>query len=82
MLKITNNIQEIAKILKYSRFEKQLTLAELADSICCVTYLSKIENGKIKADYLIVNKLFERLNLDIKTVLTVLEVLNKKDTNL
>ena len=82
MLKITNNIQEIAKILKYSRFEKQLTLAELADSICCVTYLSKIENGKIKADYLIVNKLFERVNLDIKTVLTVLEVLNKKDTNL
>ncbi|MGI6709905.1 MAG: helix-turn-helix domain-containing protein [Bacilli bacterium] len=82
MHKITNNIQEIAKILKYSRFEKQLTLAELADSICCVTYLSKIENGKIKADYVIVNKLFERLNLDIKTVLTVLEVLNKKDTNL
>ncbi len=65
--------QEIAKIIKKVRLEKKLTLDSLAKEICCVSYLNKVENGKIEIRYIMAKILFERLGLDLEATLNELE---------
>lgn len=65
--------REIAKIIKKVRLEKKLTLDNLAKKICCVSYLNKVENGKIEIRYIMAKILFERLGLDLEATLNELE---------
>lgn len=52
-----------AKVRK-RRLEKKLTLEEVCDGICSVSYLSKIETGKAKINDKFLNKILKKLELD------------------
>ncbi|MBB6454115.1 transcriptional regulator with XRE-family HTH domain [Salirhabdus euzebyi] len=52
------------KLIKYHRNKKQITQKELAQGICSVSYLSKIENESIEPSEDVLKLLSERLGLD------------------
>ncbi|MET3684191.1 transcriptional regulator with XRE-family HTH domain [Alkalibacillus flavidus] len=54
----------IGQALKSYRMEQGFTQEQLADGICSVAYLSKLENGKISVDQTVVMNLCDRLELD------------------
>ncbi|WP_198507903.1 helix-turn-helix domain-containing protein [Bacillus sp. FJAT-45037] len=52
---------DIGQIIKLLRINKGLTQSELAEDICSITHLSKIENGSKEANEESLNLLLERL---------------------
>lgn len=42
-------LEKIGKQVFYKRLQQKMTQEELCQGICSVSYLSKIENGKIEA---------------------------------
>src|SRR5690554_7417396 len=62
-------------LLKHYRVDKGLTLEEVSESSCSVSYLSKVENNKLVPSDKILDKLLKRLGLTTK----VFEY-EKKDT--
>jgi len=54
----------IGERIRYFRKLKNITQKDLADGICAISYLSKIENGVATASEEVINMLCERLGLD------------------
>lgn len=65
----------VGSVLKHHRVDKGLTLEEVSESSCSVSYLSKVENNKLVPSDKILDKLLKRLGLTTK----VFEY-EKKDT--
>ena len=65
----------VGSVLKHYRVDKGLTLEEVSESSCSVSYLSKVENNKLVPSDKILDKLLKRLGLTTK----VFEY-EKKDT--
>ena len=40
------DVKQLGAVMKYSRLKMRLTLDNLSKGICCISYISKIENGK------------------------------------
>ena len=55
-------------LLKYYRTKANLTQSELAEGICSIPHLSKIENNHKEANQETVKLLFERLHIDLQVV--------------
>lgn len=58
----------IGKIIRKSRLEQNIKQAWLANGICSISYLSKIENNAIVSKEDILKLLLKRLNIEIKEV--------------
>ncbi|WP_209124419.1 helix-turn-helix transcriptional regulator [Alkalihalobacillus sp. BA299] len=56
---------DVGKKIRFFRKEKNISQSDLANNICSVSYLSKIENGKVTANTEIIEKLFERLQINV-----------------
>ncbi|MCM2677144.1 helix-turn-helix domain-containing protein [Alkalicoccobacillus plakortidis] len=56
---------EFGPIIKYYRLKSGITQAELADGICSIPHLSKIENNAYSVNKETASMLMERLGLDI-----------------
>lgn len=56
----------IGERIRYFRKLKNITQKELADGICAISYLSKIENGVATASEEVTNMLCEKLGLDLE----------------
>ncbi|MDQ0352588.1 tetratricopeptide (TPR) repeat protein [Alkalibacillus filiformis] len=54
----------IGKAIKWYRTEQDLTQEQLADGICSVTYISKLENGQMDLKEELVLQLTDRLQID------------------
>ncbi|MGM8216038.1 tetratricopeptide repeat protein [Bacillaceae bacterium W0354] len=54
----------LGAMIQYYRTKKGLTQKELANGICSVSYLSKIENGSIETKQDIIQMLFDRLDVN------------------
>lgn len=59
------NIRKIGKQVFYKRLQQKMTQEELCQGICSVSYLSKIENGKIEASEEILQLLCARLEIAV-----------------
>lgn len=59
--------QPFGSAIRYRRKELNMTLEEASEDICCVSYLSKVENNMIQASEDFVQKFRERFNLVEKT---------------
>ncbi|MCA1054945.1 tetratricopeptide repeat protein [Rossellomorea aquimaris] len=59
----------IGERLRQLRVHKGLTQAELVQGICSITYLSRIENGKIKPSTQFIKKVSTRLNTQVEDLL-------------
>ena len=57
-----NNITGIE--IKLRRILKRLTLAELAEDVCSISYLCKVEQSQIKPNYVFLNDICSRLDMD------------------
>lgn len=55
-----------AQLLKNERIRKKMTLNELSEGICSISYLSKLENGAIKSNDSFYVKLFEKIDINYK----------------
>ncbi len=55
-------------LLKYYRTKANLTQSELAEGICSIPHLSKIENNHKEANKETIRLLFERLQIDLQVV--------------
>ena len=53
----------IGAIIKRRRKELNMTLEEVTKGICCVSYLSKLENGTITPKKYVLNEVLNRLKL-------------------
>lgn len=53
----------VGSLLKYSRIKQGKTLEEVCEGICVLSYLSKIENGKVEANDEIIEDLCHRLGI-------------------
>lgn len=53
----------IGQIIKLYRYKQNMTQSELAEGICSVSHLSKIENGSKEANQDTINLLLERLGI-------------------
>ena len=58
----------VSQILKNERIKRNLTLNELAEGVCSVSYLSKLENCLIKSNDLFYTQLFEKMDIDFNMV--------------
>ncbi len=74
------DVKQLGAVMKYSRLKMRLTLDNLSKGICCISYISKIENGKIVPDYIIARKLFEKLGLDLANTLDIIAASNLEKT--
>lgn len=77
---------EIGERIRQVRMHKGLTQGELVSEICSVTYLSRIESGKIKPSSSFLKKVSKKLDVDgdyliegnhEEIKLTILEICNK-----
>jgi transcriptional regulator with XRE-family HTH domain len=59
----------IGSIIKLKRKQLNMTLEETADGICCVSYLSKVENNQLQISDEIRDDLFRVLNIDDSKIL-------------
>lgn len=57
---------EYGPLIYQERIKQELTQKELAEGICSIPYLSKIENNKIKPNHEIIMFLLQKLNISIK----------------
>lgn len=60
----------IGLIIKKNRLEQNMSQESLCHGICAVSYLSKIENGSVKADMEIISKLFLELGITFSEVVS------------
>ncbi|WP_144522559.1 transcriptional regulator [Bacillus pumilus] len=58
----------IGQIIKLYRYKQNMTQSELAEGICSVSHLSKIENGSKEANQDTINLLLERLGISQETL--------------
>ncbi|AFQ24369.1 tetratricopeptide repeat protein [Bacillus thuringiensis] len=58
-------LEKIGKQVFYKRLQQKMTQEELCQGICSVSYLSKIENGKIEASEEILQLLCTRLEIAV-----------------
>ncbi|HDR7642769.1 TPA: helix-turn-helix transcriptional regulator, partial [Bacillus wiedmannii] len=77
---------EIGERIRQVRMQKGLTQGELVSEICSVTYLSRIESGKIKPSSSFLKQVSKKLGVDCDFLidgnyeeikLTILEICNK-----
>ncbi|HDX9578270.1 TPA: helix-turn-helix transcriptional regulator [Bacillus pseudomycoides] len=59
------NLGKLGKQIFYKRLQQKMTQEELCQGICSVSYLSKIENGKIEASEEILQLLCTRLEIAV-----------------
>ncbi|MGG2093753.1 helix-turn-helix transcriptional regulator [Bacillus sp. S13(2024)] len=59
------NLEKMGKQIFYKRLHQKMTQEELCQGICSVSYLSKIENGKIEASEEILQLLCTRLEIAV-----------------
>ena len=59
--------QSWGKLIKYHRQQQKLKQDDVAIGICTPSYLSRIENGVVLADYSLYEQLFARLGIDLAT---------------
>ncbi|OEF99323.1 hypothetical protein BHF71_01660 [Vulcanibacillus modesticaldus] len=57
---------KIGDKIRYFRKQKGMTLKQLSEDICSISYLSKIENNKEKPHQEVINKLFNRLGIPLE----------------
>ncbi|MBO1579918.1 helix-turn-helix transcriptional regulator [Bacillus sp. XF8] len=73
-------LEKIGKQVFYKRLQQKMTQEELCQGICSVSYLSKIENGKIEASEEILQLLCARLEIAVSDLRDVeAEVKEKLD---
>ena len=53
----------IGVIIKRRRHALNMTLEDTSKGICCISYLSKIENGTINPKKYVLNEVLERLKI-------------------
>ncbi|CAG9613031.1 Transcriptional activator NprA [Bacillus rhizoplanae] len=59
------NLEKMGKQIFYKRLQQKMTQEELCQGICSVSYLSKIENGRIEASEEILQLLCARLEIAV-----------------
>lgn len=76
---------QFGPLIKYYRIQKALTQKELANGICSVSHLSKIENNGKDANEATISLLLDRLHISVKSaeeqeniISTLLKRLNEK----
>lgn len=57
--------KSVAHLIRTKRKEEDLTQSEIADGICSVSYLSKIENGKCHPENYYVREIMNRMNIEV-----------------
>lgn len=67
----------VGEIIKYYREKLNLTQAEAVEGICTISFLSKVENGKIKYTGEILNLISERLGIDLNNELKSISQIDK-----
>ena len=67
----------IGEIIKYYREKLNLTQTEVVEGICTISFLSKIERGKIIYTGEILDLISERLGIDLNEVLGLIEKTDK-----
>lgn len=65
-MKIPLVLVDYGKLICDTRKKKHMTHHELANLICSVSYLKKVENGRVEAENDIVSKLLQKLGIAIK----------------
>ncbi|MFJ7936240.1 helix-turn-helix domain-containing protein [Sporosarcina sp. NPDC096371] len=60
---------KIGERLRQIRIHRELTQADLVDGICSMTYISRIENGKIKPSISFLRKVASRLEVELSFLL-------------
>ncbi|MGF9964806.1 tetratricopeptide repeat protein [Bacillus rhizoplanae] len=74
------NLEKMGKQIFYKRLHQKMTQEELCQGICSVSYLSKIENGKIEASEEILQLLCARLEIAVSDLRDIeAEVKDKLD---
>lgn len=71
-------LEKIGKQVFYKRLRQKMTQEELCQGICSVSYLSKIENGKIEASEEILRLLCTRLEIAVSDLRDVEEEVKDK----
>lgn len=71
-------LEKIGKQVFYKRLQQKMTQEELCQGICSVSYLSKIENGKIEASEEILQLLCARLEIAVTDLRDVEEEVKEK----
>ncbi|KEK21622.1 tetratricopeptide repeat protein [Bacillus gaemokensis] len=71
-------LEKIGKQVFYKRLQQKMTQEELCQGICSVSYLSKIENGKIEASEEILQLLCTRLEIAVTDLRDVEEEVKEK----
>ncbi|WP_243525826.1 helix-turn-helix transcriptional regulator [Bacillus pseudomycoides] len=71
-------LEKIGKQVFYKRLQQKMTQEELCQGICSVSYLSKIENGKIEASEEILQLLCTRLEIAVSDLRDVEEEVKEK----
>ncbi|WP_410984531.1 helix-turn-helix domain-containing protein [Bacillus cereus] len=71
-------LEKIGKQVFYKRLQQKMTQEELCQGICSVSYLSKIENGKIEASEEILQLLCARLEIAVSDLRDVEEEVKAK----
>lgn len=57
-----------SQILKNERIKRNMTLNDLSEGICSISYLSKLENGTIKSNESFFIKLFEKVDINYNEI--------------
>lgn len=72
------NLDKVGKQIFYQRLQQKMTQEELCQGICSVSYLSKIENGKIEASEEILQLLCTKLEIAVSDLRDVEEEVKEK----
>ncbi|MER2129141.1 helix-turn-helix transcriptional regulator [Solibacillus sp.] len=78
----TNMKSELGKIIKFYRAKYKIKQEVLCKGICTSSYLSRIENSKLIADDEIYHLLFEKLNINFRSLLNNNFITNEKLENI
>lgn len=62
------NTKKYGILLKRKRLEMKKTLEEVAQGVCTVSYLSRIENNMVEVDESYFSSLFKKLNMDFSLI--------------
>ena len=59
------NRQSIGKLVLYEREKKQISIQNLANGICSISTLQRVENGERLPDFFVLERMIERLGKSI-----------------
>ncbi|MBP7320455.1 MAG: helix-turn-helix domain-containing protein, partial [Lachnospiraceae bacterium] len=59
------NRQSIGKLVRYEREKKQISIQNLANGICSISTLQRVENGERLPDFFVLERMIERLGKSI-----------------